>query len=290
MKQARFAVLAAFGLCASAQAQDASESAAQTPFAVSKSAQLLTGDTWRDGDHLFRLYGVQSCLRGTSAEQPNGNKIDCGNTSLAHLAALFDSAAVTCQPIGYALDKAVFVVCGAQLNGEASSSDGSEEEAAQGRFLQYFGFSKCGATIKVQVDDLTVGSYGDVNGPVPFQTKTHADYAGTNEDRESSVTSCTRRSSRTISNRCSVARKRSVVHNYLSSHSIPYRFKFIESLNHYHFSCYSIFRSTNAISQPEHREALLDRSGHLQTFCAAYPVWNHHLFNAHIVQPVFFHF
>ena len=28
------------------------------------------------------------------------------------------SATVTCQPIGYALDKAVFVVCGAQLNGE----------------------------------------------------------------------------------------------------------------------------------------------------------------------------
>ena len=75
---------------------------------------------------------------------------------------------------------------GAQLNGEASaqSSDGSEGEGAQGRFLQYFGFSKCGATIKMQVDDLTVGSYGDVNGPVPFQTKTHADYAGTNEDRE----------------------------------------------------------------------------------------------------------
>ncbi|MER9868887.1 thermonuclease family protein [Mesorhizobium sp. M0136] len=118
MKQASFAVLAAFGLCASAQAQDASESAVPTPLAVSKSAQLLTGDTWRDGDHLFRLYGVQSCLRGTSAQEANGNKIDCGNTSLAHLGALFDSAAVTCQPIGYALDKAVFVVCGAQLNGE----------------------------------------------------------------------------------------------------------------------------------------------------------------------------
>ncbi|MER9643636.1 MULTISPECIES: thermonuclease family protein [unclassified Mesorhizobium] len=116
MKRASLAVLAAFRLCASAQAQDASESA--VPLAVSKSAQLLTGDTWRDGDHLFRLYGVQSCLRGTSAEEPNGNKIDCGNTSLAHLAALFDSAAVTCQPIGHALDKAVFVVCGAQLNGE----------------------------------------------------------------------------------------------------------------------------------------------------------------------------
>ncbi|MBZ9709542.1 thermonuclease family protein [Mesorhizobium sp. ESP7-2] len=117
MKRASLAVLAALGLCASAQAQDASD-AVPTPFAVSKSAQLLTGDTWRDGDQLFRLYGVQSCLRGTSAEEPSGNKMDCGNTSLAHLAALFDSAAVTCQPIGYALDKAVFVVCGAQLNGE----------------------------------------------------------------------------------------------------------------------------------------------------------------------------
>ncbi|MER8836583.1 thermonuclease family protein [Mesorhizobium sp. M0909] len=118
MKQASFTALAAFCFCASAQAQDATASALPMPFAVSKSAQLLTGDTWRDGDHLFRLYGVQSCLRGTSAEEPNGNKIDCGNISLAHLAALFDSAAVTCQPIGYALDKAVFVVCGAQLNGE----------------------------------------------------------------------------------------------------------------------------------------------------------------------------
>ncbi|AID34391.1 MULTISPECIES: thermonuclease family protein [Mesorhizobium] len=116
MKQASFAALAAFSVCVSAQAQDASDSAA--PFVVSKSAQLLTGDTWREGNHIFRLYGMQSCLRGTWAEQPNGNKLDCGNISLAHLAALFDSASVTCQPIGYALDKAVFVVCGAQMNGE----------------------------------------------------------------------------------------------------------------------------------------------------------------------------
>ncbi|TPJ36067.1 thermonuclease family protein [Mesorhizobium sp. B2-6-5] len=120
MRRASFAVLAAFSVCGWAQvhAQDATDAAPPTPFAVSKSAQLLTGDTWRDGDRTFRLYGVQSCLRGTSAEESNGNKVDCGNASLAHLAALFDSAAVTCQPIGYALDKAVFVVCGAQLNGE----------------------------------------------------------------------------------------------------------------------------------------------------------------------------
>lgn len=101
-----------------AKAQDGSASAALSPFTVSKSIQLLTGDTWRDGGRLFRLFGVQSCLRGTIAERPDGRKIDCGSASLAHFAALIDSAAVTCQPIGYALDQAIFVVCGAQMDGE----------------------------------------------------------------------------------------------------------------------------------------------------------------------------
>jgi hypothetical protein len=72
---------------------------------------------------------------------------------------------------------------GAQLNGEATA-DSEEQEDSTGQFLQYFGYSKCGSSIKVQVDDLTVGSYGDVNGAVPFQTKTHADYTGTNDERE----------------------------------------------------------------------------------------------------------
>jgi hypothetical protein len=73
---------------------------------------------------------------------------------------------------------------GAQLNGEVSAQDSEGSEDAPGRFLQYVGFSKCGSTIRVQVDDLTAGSYGDVNGPVPFQVKTRADYTGTNEERE----------------------------------------------------------------------------------------------------------
>ncbi|TIN90234.1 MAG: thermonuclease family protein [Mesorhizobium sp.] len=92
-------------------------SATVTPFLVSKSVELLTGDTWRDRGKLYRLYGVQSCLRGTIALDANGKKFDCGNVSLAHLAALFSTAAVTCQPIALALDKATFVVCGAKLDG-----------------------------------------------------------------------------------------------------------------------------------------------------------------------------
>lgn len=118
MKRTSLTLLATLFVAAPAEAQDGSAPAAPIPFTVSKSIQLLTGDTWRDGGRVFRLYGVQSCLRGTIAKGPDGKKIDCGSASLAHLAALVDSAAVTCQPIGYALDKAIFVVCGAQMDGE----------------------------------------------------------------------------------------------------------------------------------------------------------------------------
>jgi endonuclease YncB( thermonuclease family) len=113
--------LAAFALIAIVPAAAAQHNLAakgvSTPIVVSKSAQLLTGDTWRDGNKLYRLYGVQSCIRGTAATDGNGKKLDCGNLSLAHLAALFSTATVTCQPIGYAIDKATFVVCAADLDG-----------------------------------------------------------------------------------------------------------------------------------------------------------------------------
>ncbi len=118
MKRIKLAAVAALAIVPAAAAQDhTAAKEAPAPIVVSKSVQLLTGDTWRDGTTLYRLYGVQSCLRGTAATDDNGKKIDCGNLSLAHLAALFSSATVTCQPIGYAIDKATFVVCAAEIDG-----------------------------------------------------------------------------------------------------------------------------------------------------------------------------
>ena len=118
MKRIELAAFAAIVVVPTATAQDGTAAKeAPAPIVVSKSVQLLTGDTWRDGNNLYRLYGVQSCLRGTAATDGNGRKIDCGNLSLAHLAALFSTATVTCQPIGYAVDKAAFVVCVADLDG-----------------------------------------------------------------------------------------------------------------------------------------------------------------------------
>jgi hypothetical protein len=75
---------------------------------------------------------------------------------------------------------------GAQLNGEVSTQETEESanDERSGRFVQYLGYPKCGATIRVRVNDVTEGAYGDAQGPVPFQVKSHADYAGTNDDRE----------------------------------------------------------------------------------------------------------
>lgn len=74
---------------------------------------------------------------------------------------------------------------GAQLNGEPTEEDkDAKNEASAGRFLQYFGYSKCGSSMQVQIDDVTEGSFGDVNGPVPFQVKTHADHIASEQDRE----------------------------------------------------------------------------------------------------------
>jgi endonuclease YncB( thermonuclease family) len=119
MKRIELAAFAAIAIVPAAAAQDnTTAKEVPAPIVVSKGVQLLTGDTWRDGNKLFRLYGVQSCIRGTAATDGNGKKVDCGNLSLAHLAALFSTATVTCQPIGYAIDKATFVVCAADLDGD----------------------------------------------------------------------------------------------------------------------------------------------------------------------------
>ncbi|KAA3445805.1 succinoglycan biosynthesis protein exoi [Mesorhizobium sp. SARCC-RB16n] len=118
MKRTSLAALFALATAHAVSAQGTTPlSATATPVLVSKSAELLTGDTWGDRGKLYRLYGVQSCLRGTTALNANGRELDCGNISLAHLAALFSTAAVTCQPIAMALDNATFVVCGAKLDG-----------------------------------------------------------------------------------------------------------------------------------------------------------------------------
>lgn len=61
---------------------------------------LETGDTWTDETgKKFRLYGVQSCLRGTYYTVESGIKQDCGDASLAMFAAYIQDTKPICAPI-----------------------------------------------------------------------------------------------------------------------------------------------------------------------------------------------
>ncbi len=49
-------------------------------------------------------------------------------------------------------------------------------QQGSGSYLTYFGFSKCGSKVHIDIDDSTEGSYADVQGSVPFSVKARANY------------------------------------------------------------------------------------------------------------------
>ena len=89
---------------------------AQQSFVVSANIQIESGDTWIQANTKYRLYGVQSCLRGTEFKTAS-DTYDCGLVSLAQFAALTQIATITCQPVAPANDGAIFVICATKLAG-----------------------------------------------------------------------------------------------------------------------------------------------------------------------------
>lgn len=88
-------------------------------FAVVPPINFETGDTWQQAGARYRLYGVQACLRGTQITERSGRKADCGERSIAMLAAIMHAAKPECRQVGPAQDGATFVVCGGVLDGKA---------------------------------------------------------------------------------------------------------------------------------------------------------------------------
>jgi endonuclease YncB( thermonuclease family) len=81
-------------------------------FPVPASALYLTGDSWTDAGVTYRLYGVQSCLRGTSFTNAHGLERDCGEASLAMLVALTRDLRPQCYDAAEQPEtKTVFVFC-----------------------------------------------------------------------------------------------------------------------------------------------------------------------------------
>jgi len=78
-----------------------------------------TGDTWMQGTQRMRLYGVQACLRGTAFVNSAGVQTDCGEASLAYLAAVVRDLKPTCTPVAQLAEPPqLFVVCSAKLDGQ----------------------------------------------------------------------------------------------------------------------------------------------------------------------------
>lgn len=95
----------------------ATASAQEPTISFPAGVSFETGDTWSYESRKFRLFGVQSCLRGTVYRSPDGDEIDCGMRSIASIAALFSTGSIGCQPVGRAKDDATFVICAAEMNG-----------------------------------------------------------------------------------------------------------------------------------------------------------------------------
>jgi len=77
----------------------AAHAAPQGYFDLAPGVTLETGDTWVSNGERFRLYGIQSCLRGTAYTDGQGNRQDCGAASLAVLAAYIKDTKPICAPV-----------------------------------------------------------------------------------------------------------------------------------------------------------------------------------------------
>lgn len=75
-----------------------------------------TGDSWSANGQTFRLYGVQSCIRGTFFTNSAKARTDCGEASLAYLAAIVRDAKPRCTAIAQAgAPPIIFSVCAVRI-------------------------------------------------------------------------------------------------------------------------------------------------------------------------------
>lgn len=83
-------------------------------FDLEPGVTLETGETWVANGERFRLYGIQSCLRGTMFTDKQGQKQDCGSASLAMFGAFIKDTRPICAPVAKK-DGITFVVCYATI-------------------------------------------------------------------------------------------------------------------------------------------------------------------------------
>ncbi|WP_423228413.1 thermonuclease family protein [Rhizobium tumorigenes] len=68
-------------------------------FDLRSDVTLEGGESWSDRGQRFRLYGVQSCIRGTTFINRSGQRRDCGDASMAVFAAFIKDTHPQCAPV-----------------------------------------------------------------------------------------------------------------------------------------------------------------------------------------------
>lgn len=106
-------------------------------FPVATDAMLESGDSWVDAGKHYRLYGVQSCLRGTHYTDRSGHRRDCGEASLAVLSAYIVDTHPVCAAVAEAT-ATTYVACFAMIG--ADRTDLADLMIASG-----FAFAELGA-------------------------------------------------------------------------------------------------------------------------------------------------
>jgi endonuclease YncB( thermonuclease family) len=102
-------------------AQEQNPDAVQNPiFDIPNAVEFLTGDSWNQGGTVVRLFGVQSCIRGTTITNAKGEEIDCGQVSMTYLASFMARAPTRCQGIAEtATPPQYLVVCKSEVQGQS---------------------------------------------------------------------------------------------------------------------------------------------------------------------------
>lgn len=83
-------------------------------FNLQAGVTLESGDTWVSEGQRYRLYGVQSCLRGTAFTDTTGRRKDCGEASLAVFAAYIKDTKPVCAPVAQTAETS-YVICYATI-------------------------------------------------------------------------------------------------------------------------------------------------------------------------------
>ena len=78
---------------------------------------IESGDSWVDAGTRYHLYGVQACLRDTFFTDKSGHRRDCGEASLAVLAAYIADTKPVCAPVAKT-DGTVHVACYATVGSD----------------------------------------------------------------------------------------------------------------------------------------------------------------------------